>query len=110
MHSSNHESHSSEATACLGCASSERRAYLLTLSPDAATALDELVRRYADKAIAEVGDGVMVDIREDAIVAEIITREAQRLHAGGKLRKFTWRTAVLKGRKNSRKKARVSNG
>jgi hypothetical protein len=73
-------------TACLGCAECERRPYRIEIDRHAAVvAFSLIVDAHADAKIAKVPNGVMVDVDEVAVLADLITREAKRLRAGGQL-------------------------
>jgi hypothetical protein len=66
---------------CLGCAACENVPCRLRvhLSARATRALFELVMREGDRKLAKVAKGVMVDVSEDAIIGELLVREAKRL-------------------------------
>lgn len=74
-----------ESTSRAACAADERRPLRLTLTPETA----EKLQYIAGKREAHAGRGVegnrLVFVDTDAIVAELIAREATRLRGGGRL-------------------------
>jgi hypothetical protein len=74
-----------DATGCVCCAADEDRPLRLTLTSETARRLFYIVEKHEGRAARGVEGDRMVFVDSDALVAELVAREATRLRRGGRL-------------------------